>query len=139
MFRDARPPASAATPWRAARSDEWHRPPGLSVSRDDDGAALQKYFSYRQSSYGCNVADDRRQRASAAASSVLTRGLRRRSEIPASASASMSDIDRGGSGEQNGLPRRDLMQGRSTRQRLQWPRTGSGSDNVDARPGTYFH
>jgi hypothetical protein len=40
------------------RSDEgwsWHRPPGLFVSRENGGAALQKYFSYRQSCYSCNV------------------------------------------------------------------------------------
>ena len=56
------------------------------------------------------VPGKRRQRASAAASSVLTRGLRSTSEIPASASASTltSIVDVGG--EQHRLPRRDLVQ-----------------------------
>jgi hypothetical protein len=36
--------------------------------------ALQKYFSDWESYYGRNVPDDRRQRASAAASSVLASG-----------------------------------------------------------------
>ena len=50
-----------------------------------DGApALQKRFNDRKSCYGCNVPWERKQRPNAAASSVLTRGRRRSSEIPAS-------------------------------------------------------
>src|SRR4029077_18596464 len=45
-------------------------------SAENDGATLQKYFSYRQSRYVCNAPGERRPRASAAASSVLARGRR---------------------------------------------------------------
>jgi hypothetical protein len=41
----------------------------------NDDAALHKYFSYRESCYGRNVPDDRRQRASAAASSKHAGGV----------------------------------------------------------------
>jgi hypothetical protein len=54
---------------------------------ENGGSALQNYFRDRISRYIRNVPDARRQRASAA-SSVLSRGRRSTSEIPASASAS---------------------------------------------------
>jgi hypothetical protein len=56
---------------------------------DIGGAALQKNFNDGELRYACNIPGGRRQRASAAASSVITRGLLRTSAIPASASASV--------------------------------------------------
>jgi hypothetical protein len=44
-----------------------------STDRENDGTALQKCFSYRESRYACNLPGGKcRQRARAAASSVLT-------------------------------------------------------------------
>jgi hypothetical protein len=56
-------------------------------TRKNAATALQKRFSSRKSCYGCNISEERSQRASADATSVLTSGLRSSSEIPASASA----------------------------------------------------
>jgi len=77
---------------------------------ENGGSALQKYFRDRQSCYIRNVPDGCRQRASAAASSVLSRGRRSTSEIPASASRVDTEIDRGCGVKQHGLAPRDLVQ-----------------------------
>jgi hypothetical protein len=58
------------------------------VPSKNGAGALQKNCNDGELRYACNIPGDRRQRARAAASSLLTKGLLRTSAIPASASAS---------------------------------------------------
>jgi hypothetical protein len=54
---------------------------GLYVNRENGGGALQKNFKNGELRYACNISAGRRCRASAAASSLLTKGLLRISAV----------------------------------------------------------